>query len=167
MIQEAQDILATTLAASTTFRTFVDAADATEALTHIFHDYLPEPAGDVYTADELATIRPCALIYVQPNNGFEWAKDSAGGTNCWAGSGRLVCILFRDTPTGMTPSEVDVEMREIAGDILADIRDLSETAGYLSATRFAGNGPFRTEHDQLEDLGDRQAFELYIDWGNR
>lgn len=167
MIQEAQDILATTLAASTSFRTFVSAEDATEALAKIYHDYLPEPEGDTYTADELSEIRPCALIYVQPNNGFEWNKDSAGGNNCWAGSGRLVCILFRDTPSGMTTSEADVDMREIAGEILADIRDLSETAGYLSATRFAGNGPFRTEHDELQELGDRQAFELYIDWGNR
>ena len=168
MIQEAQDLLATTLAASTTFRTFVGAADPSGALERIYHDYIPEPAGEVYTPDELSDIRPCAMIYTLPANGFEWTKDAAsGGHNCWTGSGRLVCVLMRDFPTDMDASEADVDFREIAGDILADIRDLAETGGYLAATKFSGSGPFRTLPEELSEIGDRQAFELYIDWGNR
>jgi hypothetical protein len=166
MIQDAQDLLATTLAASASFRTFVGAGNATVALERIHHDYLPDPDSDVYTLEELQDIRPCALIFTVPDSGWSYDRDAAG-TNNWAARGELVCVLMRDTPTGETNSDVDVSMRETAGNIVSDLVDLSEQGGYLASTGFTCNGPYRTEPGELQELGDRQAFEIMIRWGNR
>lgn len=166
MIQEIQDLLASTLAACASFQTFVGEVDASAAALRIHHDYIPDPDGDAYTPEELAEIRPCALIYTLPDNGFTTKRDSAG-TNNWGSSGRLVCVLMRDTPSEQSRSDVDVDMREAAGDIMADLVDASETAGRLAITGLTASGPYRTEPDQISELGDRQAFEIHIEWGNR
>lgn len=168
MIQDAQDILETTLANSATFRTFVGAANVAEARQRIHHDYIPDREGEAYTPEELSAIRPCALIYTLPSGGFTTQRD-ASGTNNWATSGRLVCVLMRDTPESGSNSDVDVGFRTIAGNIMSDIINLSEDAAdsFLAATRIVADGPFRTEESDLDELGDRQAFELIIDWGNR
>lgn len=165
MIQEAQDLLKTTLASCAAFQTFTGTANSTNAALRIHHDYLPDPDDDTYTEAELAGIRPCALIYTEPNNGWTYRRDAAG-TNNWGASGRLIIVLMRDFPANTEASAADVAMRGLAGDIIEDLRDKSETGG-LAATGFSASGPFRTPQEDLAELGDRQAFEITVDWGNR
>ena len=106
------------------------------------------------------------MIYTQPTEGFTVQRD-ASGTDCWNASGRLVCVLMRLTPANSTDSAVDVDLREKAGAIMTDLVESSETAGMLAVTKLGGSGPYRTDPSELEELGDRQAFEITMDWGHR
>lgn len=178
-IQAAQDLLATTLADSATFRTFANAAGTrAAALTRIHHDYIPDRTNgaDAYTPEELAAIRPCALIFTVPDAGYHYERDAAG-TNNWAARGELVVVLMRDHPTttvdglvvAVESSTADVAMRNIAGGVVSELVDMSEDSSgeYLACTGFTCSGPYRTAPEDLGELGDRQAFEIHIRWGNR
>jgi hypothetical protein len=178
-IQAAQDLLATTLADSATFRTFANgAATRAAALARIHHDYIPDKENgvDAYTPEELSAIRPCALIFTVPDAGYHYDRDAAG-TNNWAARGELVCVLTRDHPVEtvdgqerpVESSTADVAMREIAGGIISDLVEMSEDSSgdYLAATGFTCSGPYRTAPEDIDELGERQAFEIHIRWGNR
>lgn len=162
MIQDVQDLLATTLSESVAFQDFVSAANAAAALAKVYHDVMPAPAGDRYTEVELAALRPSALIYTERYEDVYDATDT-----CWRASGRLVCKLRRTTPSTGTDSELDIDFREIAGEIIQDLKDVCETAGRLQSRAILAEGPFRSHPTEQKAAGDYQEFELTIDWGLR
>lgn len=162
MIQDVQDLLATTLSESEAFQDFVVAANATAAIAKVFHDVMPAPDGDRYTEAELTALRPSALIYTERYEDVYDATDS-----CWRASGRLVCKLRRSTPAIGTDSAKDISFRQIAGYIVQDLKDMCETAGRLASRGIVVEGPFRTHPTEIKAAGDFQEVDMTIDWGLR
>jgi hypothetical protein len=120
-------------------------------------------------------LRPCAIVYTQMGQGG-WRADRdamGGGTDgnggCFNFSGNLVVVLMRNVPDAdrNNLSKVDTDFRTIAGNIITDLIGLSETAGYLTIDKIDAMGPYRTPVDELEAVGDAQAYELLIGWGSR
>lgn len=168
MIQDAQILLRTTLAASAAFQSLVGAGNAAGAEARIYHDSFPRPlsGGVAHTLAEITALRPCAIVYTED---FITAADSMGDQSCWHQEGILHAIIFRNVPLADkdNPSKVDVDFRVIMGDIIQDLIELSQTAGYLTSRKFRPIGPHRTANEDLNAIGDAQAYELQIEWGVR
>lgn len=171
MIQAVQEIARQTLAACASFRTLVGAADSTAALLRIYHDALPKPAsgGAQHTLAEMNALRPCAIVYTEPDRGFRRVRDAMGdvGSSAWHSSGIIHLVIFRNVPTADkdNPSLVDTAFRTVIGSIQDEIVALSETAGYLDSNAITLSGPWRTELTELNSIGDAQACELVVEWG--
>lgn len=170
--QGAQDILKTTLANSAAFQVFVDADDATEAAQRIYHDAVPLPAAQSYTLDELNELRPYALLFTDPSGGFRSDKVAMGDSSgdCWNSSGTLIMYLVRTVPAaseGATNplSDVDTSFRTIIGNVLADLAEMSETAGMLASRSFLVDGPYRNDPVKQKNEGDEQMAIVTIRWG--
>lgn len=169
MIQEAQNIARATLAACPAFRTLVDADNATEALTHIYHDAFPAPESQraEHTRAELTALRPCAIVFLEDNQGWVVERDASGSEDCWNAYGIVHFVIFRNVPEAdqYNPSKVDTDFRTVIGNIAEQIIGLSETAPYLAANRIVMSGPHRTMLTELKDIGDAQQAELIVSWG--
>lgn len=172
MIQDAQELLRTSLANCATFQSFVSAADATAALAKIYHDAWPTPesGGPSHTLAEIEALRPSAIVYTEDESGFVVERDAAGGFDCARrNGGRLVAVLFRNVPSEdkYALAKVATDFRTTAGSIVDELMDQSETAGRLAIQRITCSGPYRTKVDNLQAEGDGQAYELLIEWGVR
>jgi len=169
MIQEAQNIARATLAACASFQSLVDADDATEALTHIYHDATPMPESGraEHTRAELTALRPFAIVYTEDNQGFVVEKDAMGNEDCWNASGTVHIVIYRNVPEAdeLNPSKVDTDFRTVMGNIASEIIRLSETAPYLAAKKIVASGPIRTPVKELSDVGDAQGAVLTVAWG--
>ena len=169
MIQAAQDIAKTTLAACASFQELVGVDSAVDAAAFIYHDAWPPPISGraEHTRAELAALRPSAIIYTGESQGFTVTRDAAGNDSCWNTSGAIHVMLFRNVPAvdKDNPSKVDTDFRTTVGDILEDMLGLSETAGYLAANQFTISGPHRTPVNELKDVGDAQWAEIVVAWG--
>lgn len=161
----------TTLAASEAFQTLVGADDATEALARIYHDALPKPAsgGHSHSLAEMNELRPCAIVYTQVGQGGWQARRDAMGGGCWDYSGTIVAVILRNVPVEDKDNlqKVDTDFRTTVGNIVDDLIGLNETAGYLTMERIDAMGPYRTPVEELQSVGDAQAYELVVGWGNR
>lgn len=171
MIQAVQEVMRSTLSASTSFQTMVGAANAAAALARIYHDEIPKPASgqQSHSLVEMIAIRPCAIIYTQVGQGGWRADRDAMGNGCWNYSGTLVVVLMRNVPEADKDdlSKVDTDFRTTVGEIIEDLIDLNETASYLTMDRIDAMGPYRTELKELKAIGDAQSYELVIGWGQR
>lgn len=174
MIDSSQELMKATLAASTNFRTLVGAADSAAALLRIHGDELPKPAvGPTHTETELTALRPCAVIFIPSDHGWQIERDASGdaasGSDCWNPSGILHVLIYRNVPVAdkNDHTKVDKDFRVIAGDIISDLVGLSETAGMLAIRKISVFGPFRTKHGEMKAIGDAQVYELMIEWGHR
>jgi len=114
------------LAASDTFQTWVGADDAAAALSKIFAEDLPPPAGDYYTLGEWRHIRPYAMVAVEAQRkvviGQPGDFDDVGG--------RVRIFLEQDVPERIAGEEASVAGREFArtmGLIMDDLADLAAT----------------------------------------
>ena len=171
MIQDAQDIAKTTLAACASFSSLVD--DYLEAgqtaADRIYHDSFPQPLSGrpEHSRAEYTALRPCAIVYTEDNQGFDVRRDAMGDQNCWTASGVIHMMIFRNVPEidKNNPAKVDTDFRTIIGNIVNDLIGLSETGGYLSIRRFTISGPARTPVNELSDVGDAQMAEILAYWG--
>ncbi len=164
MIQTSQALLRTSLAASAAFQSLVGAADATAAAAKIYHDAFPKPANNkqAHSLDELNALRPCAIVYTED---FETTRDATD--YCWHQKGVIRAVIYRNVPTAdkNNQSKLETDFRTIMGEIMQDLIDLSETAGYLAVRGMRTEGPYRTDNEELNAIGDAQAYELIIRWG--
>lgn len=149
----------------------VGAANASAAVARIYHDELPKPESGLqsHSLVEMNELRPCAIIYTQVGQGGFRAERDSMGNGCWNNSGVLVVVLMRNVPEADKDdlSKVDTDFRTIAGNIITDLIQLNETAGYLTMDRIDAMGPYRTDVKDLKSVGDAQSYELVIAWGNR
>jgi hypothetical protein len=171
MIQATQEVFRQTLANCAAFQSLVGADDATEALERIYHDQLPKPESGKpeHSKAELTTLRPCAIVYTAMGPGGWISQRDAMGDDCWHNSGIIVCVIMRNVPEEDKEflSLVDTEFRTIAGNILVQLIELSETEENLTCDRIEAMGPYRTDPKELSAVGDAQSFELVVHWGAR
>lgn len=172
MIQDAQDVAKSTLAACPEFISLVaDAVADEDQLTadRIYHDSFPEPISGAphHSRAELTALRPCAIVYTEDNQGFDVRRDAMGNEDCWNASGIIHYMILRNVPVADkdNPSKVDTDFRTVLGNIVSEMIGLSETAPYLAAKRFIISGPARTSVQELSELGDAQMGEIIAYWG--
>ncbi len=163
------------LADSDAFRTFVGAANRTEALPKIQKDSHPQPVvGEhrEFTQTEIEGLRPYALIWRQEDSaGFRSTLIGAPGT--FSESGRIKCQLIRNVPALIKDDlpevartfriTVDLIKRE-----LYQLRALATTAtySYLAFTDIVEDiAPGRLDAESEAGMGDAQGVELGIEWG--
>jgi hypothetical protein len=165
----AQENLRTILAACATFRTLVGAADAAAALPRIHHEFLTAPAADTYTADEMAGLRPYAIVSTDPACGFERVSHALGS---FSSRGRLILILARSVPVAaqgqpaIGQAEADLLWRNTVGQIMDELATLSSgTAGYLSIEGIrVAMGPGRYTDQRDPAVGEEMGAVLLITW---
>lgn len=166
MIQDIQDLAATTLANCAAFQTFVGAADAAAAANSIYQDALPPPAADKYTLAELIDLRPYGLVYtLDDSTGFRFTRVGTG-VGCWDAQGVIVIRIERTTPD-VEPAVADASLRTLMGDLVTQIADQCEIAGRLAATSISAMGPHRIADEDVQEQGDLQWFDLHVRWGEQ
>ncbi len=169
-VSEAIELLRQTLGASDTFRTLVGAANQTEAEASIHKGALPKPVSGAYSHSlaELATLRPYAILFEQPEEGFQVRAAALSGSRDFVASGQFGILLEWPIPSNISddPAEIAIQFRNIYGGIIDDMAGLASVAGYLDINEMAAeDGPWRSHEDDLETYGDVKIMMLRISWG--
>lgn len=163
--------LRTMLSNCAAFRTWVGAANPTEALESIFLVGLPGPEnGEAYTPSELEELRPCAVIdFFDPGGrGLRAFTLNSLAQSDFEESGMLALDLMDDINPGDAASFEDAKIRFMnnAGAVLAELMDLSGTGGNLHLHMIElGLGPRRTSIEGQATRGDAWLVRLAITWG--
>lgn len=178
MISLAEDLLRTTLANCTAFRTW-DGANWTidQAKERIYFDRLPSPPGDAaaYTRAQLEALRPFAIIYKPRQNGVVLEVEAAA-PDTFATRGTLIIKFERNVPEDERddPADADRSFKNMIGQVMRTslpsspgLADLSGQAGFLRCWRLSEEGPYRVDVDAVTDYGDFQEYYLQIEWGRR
>jgi hypothetical protein len=178
VIATVKDLLRTSLATCTAFRTW-DGASYTvdQAKDRIYFDALPPPEDqNEYTAAELDVLRPYAIIS-KDERGIEFELESVSGSSqSFKPSGRLVVKLARNFPDVDEEADpaaaADRSFENMVGQLMKSgdpaapgLLELSGTSGYLSIRRLSEAGPYRVDPQDATQLGDHQVHMLFVDWG--
>ena len=164
----AQERLRQSLAAGATWRKLCGATNAKEALEHIYHFGLPEPAnGKAYDRQELQSYRPHALVWTVQQDGFTWTREASGPS--YGTSGKLVLHVQRESPDaeGDKPTaDVNLAWLNLLGPIGDELFALGETSGYLDiGAIMLVDVTYCPPSDQIETEGFSQAADFLISWG--
>lgn len=176
-IATVKDLLRTTLATCTAFRTW-DGHDWTveEAKARIYFDALPPPTAQEYTITELNDLRPCAIIS-KDERGIRFESESTAALGqSFRASGRLVVGLYRTFPDVSGEADpvaaADRQFENMVGQLmttgdpnLPGLLELSGQAGYLTIKDLSEEGPHRVSPKDVQQLGDFQAHFLFVEWG--
>jgi hypothetical protein len=132
------------LADSTTFQAITGAADAEEAKAFI---HLA-----AYVPDAGAFVRPFALVSSQ---GADSCKRI--GTGAWNDSGTFKILIEREIPAAYQADDqqtgAELEFKNQIGEIIEEIRDLSNQPGYLILRQIRmTDGPFRYAAEELKNV---------------
>jgi hypothetical protein len=167
VLSEAEDLLATTLADCTEFRTLVDEDEQPAVLANIYNDVLPEPAGGTYTLAELQALRPYALLWTSPDNGYRSRADSAGDGNDFVEGGEIILKLERAVTDGESVSQAqsDRDWNDIVGSIIRQMHDLAGLSGYLNIVAIRQLVCGRSEQAMWKNYGHVQTTVLAVEWG--
>lgn len=169
-ISEAIELLRQTLGASATFRTWTSTATQEDAEAKIYKGALPKPVSGKYahTLAELQTLRPYAIIFEQPEEGFQVRATALSGSRDFVASGSFGILLEWDIPSDISddPAEIAIQFRNTYGGIIDDMAGLASVAGYLDINEMAvEDGPWRSHEDDLEMYGDVKIVMLRVSWG--
>ena len=162
----AEGHLAATLAASAAWQSECGAANATEALAHIYDDGLANLAnGEVHPRGELENVRPYAMVFMPASDPFGRRKVAVRGFD---GYGTLGLRIVRNSPTqvGDSPTHDDNQtFKNLVGTIIDELCDLAEGAGYLNfhTIHLASFSPWPAKED-IETWGLFQAAEFLLHW---
>ena len=168
VLSEAEDLLATTLADCPEFRTLVEEADRAGALEHIYNDVLPAASGDyTYTRTELQALRPYALYWTSPDNGYRSRSESASTGNNFVEGGEIIMKLERDVTDSddITQAESDRDWNDIVGSIIRDMHDLAGLDGYLNIVAIRQLICGRSDPGDFRSYGHVQTSVLAVEWG--
>ena len=163
--QQSLDLLEQTLADSTAMRTFLGAANATEAKAKIFQDALPPPAAEEYTRAEMEALRPYVVLSTE--DAFAKYRKVRIATGCWTSSGSIWAMVTRNVPEGETPEQAQQSFRTSIGSIIDELIVLGEdgTGTHLHFREIESEGPWRVALDELEAKGDNDWCVLRFSWG--
>ncbi len=169
-VSEAMDLLQQTLGASDTFRTLVGAANQAEAEARIHKGALPKPVsgGYAHSLAELGALRPYAIIFELPEEGFQVRATAMSGSRDFVASGAFHVLLEWPIPSNISddPAEIAIQFRNLYGGIIDDMAGLASVAGFLDINEMAvEDGPWRSDEDDLEIYGDVKIIMLRVSWG--
>jgi len=159
------------LANSSTFQTLVGVANATAAKQSIHRQGLPKPAdGRRHTREELEDYRPYAVVYTDPEDGYQAVADgvNSDGFAFWE-TGDLVLRIERDATDedGDEPTSEDNEnWHTTVGQIIDDLKGLAGQGGYLAATAIRLiNGISWNAPNTVHATGLFQSATIAVSWG--
>jgi hypothetical protein len=159
----ARNNLRASLAASTTFQTWVGAATAAAALARIHLSALPPPANNAeeYSAAEWAGYLPLAIIYPAR---YHAELDSDTG---YAEQGTLVIHLLGTVAEAKhdLPGEAGRVFDNLIGGVIADLKTQANKPGYLTVKSI--DMPEEAQRGRLDEegtLGDTISVNLFIGW---
>lgn len=164
MAADAVDALAELVAASTTFQTWVGAADATEAKTHVYQDAEDGPDEDPNN-DNTGYTRPFALVAEE----MDAYVDVLGPYT----SGRLVLHFESDILTSQLDQHTG-PARTFRSNVHETIRDMMDTqggSGYLIVRSITSTTPTYRSDDAEEsgdDIGEGDAYlarQFIVEYG--
>ncbi len=165
----AEQDLANTLADCHAFQEWLGVASAEDALARVYFDGLPPPGEgrESYSADELAELRPYAVIWTDEDAGFRRSLDSSGVAFGFSDSGRLHVELVQEVAVADQAdlSTADRRFKIALGSILDGLAELAGQPGYLTATHFQTKGPLRPHPDSEDGEGPWQWAKIVVDWG--
>ena len=167
-ISLAENHLKTMLADSTEFRTWVEAIDQASALDDIYIEALPAPADKrVHTLVELTALRPYAIIWTDPEDGFSMSHVATSSTFDFSEAGVLMMRFIDDVlPSIETdPAEIALRFKNHIGLILDDFKSLAGLGTYLAIDRVGIDlGPYRSDEDDQGTQGDYVGVDLRVEW---
>ena len=153
------------------FQSFVGGNEAA-ALARIKLDADPFPTdegGNVkesYTAAELTAVRPFALIFYDPRQGYR--LQAAGAPNAAVESGTLQIHFEKEIPVALrkTLSEAHRQWDNDLGQIARELTDLKTTDGMLQIDQgITVNGPFFSDESQAPGQGNFAYALMTVTWG--
>jgi hypothetical protein len=163
----AEQHVANMLANAAAFQAFVHADEAADAFERIHFDALPPPLNGQanYGPDELAKLRPFALVFTTEQNGFRRVRTA---TECYVESGSIVVQIERDVETEEARHNARLMRRfkNDLGDLIDELTELAYRSDYLAfdAIELVGHG--RIEEDQVPTHGDHVCAVLLLTWGS-
>lgn len=145
-ISYAEHRLALTLANCTMFQLLTDTVgDAAAAFRHIHFSAWWRPFNEVYSAQEMIAMRPCAILFTEPNG---YSTGSVASDQTWADEGSMVIDLEMNTPPELqSDAEMDRHWKNIVGSILGDER--SDDPDFVGLKDLFGQAPDE-EHSYLD-----------------
>lgn len=161
---KARQYLRAMLAASSAFRTWVDADNEAQALNHLFYDALPLPRenAEIYSESEVEAYWPYALIYVQD---FFCPRTSHDAFFDGGEFGIHLCQAVMEGDTD-SPDEISTKLYNVAEGIMSDLKGGIQTAGYLDFEGIGIDGPMCRSHpDDAEGIRDEVELDLSVVWG--
>ena len=166
---KAEDYLAASLAASAAWQTECGAANAAEALEHVYIDGLPNPAkGATHTRGELENFRPYALVFMPETGPYTARVDAISAHFEFQGSGQLILRIVRTSPhqLGDSPThDANQTFKNLIGTIIDQLCDLAGVAGYLAFhTISVDKGPYWPDKGDIETWGLFQGVDVLVQW---
>jgi hypothetical protein len=168
-LTRAETLLAATLAACPRWQTLCGSAEA--AAARIYFDALPPPAAHAaeYSPEDLALLRPFALVYTDEETGVTLAHAATGARRRFAERGVLKFYIEKHVPPDVAdhPAEVDRRFKNDVGILLGELAALAGQANYLAIDEITAQGPLRSHQDELPTKGDYQQMHFTVSWGAR
>lgn len=169
-VAEAIELLRHTLGASATFRTWTSTATQEDAEAKIHKDAIPNSASGKYdhTLAELQALRPYAILFEQPEEGFVVRAAALSGSRDFVASGAFSILLEQDIPSNISndPAEIAIQFRNTYGGIIDDLAGLASVAGYLDINEMAvEESQFRSPKKERVVYGDVVIVFLRVAWG--
>lgn len=168
-ISVAEDLLASTIAASARFQTLVGAASAAAAKERIHFDTFPQPAKDnTHSLAELQLLRPCAIVYMDEESGLAFVHDASGvNHNFNFTSGLLKFSIEDNVPSRYAdnPSEAMRYFKNYIGVIVQEMGTYAGVAGYLAIERLTVRAIGRSHEDLIPTYGDYLCARFEVAWG--
>lgn len=165
VLSETEENLATLLADSAGFRSWVEATTRAQARVRIHFDELTPPTGDGYLPADLALLRPYALIWIE-----SLRLNKRGAPNTFTSNG-LLWIRFVENVTDfaqldrLDPQDVGRRFKNHVGAVLADFVDTSHVAGHYQF-EVAEYRPTRRAHeDEVPAQGEFIMCEVSLEFG--
>lgn len=167
------------LADCSQYQSFLGVSTSAAAVERTYLAALPKPAdGCEYTLEELAALRPFAVLSLSMANGIGLRSDGVGAWRC---RGRFVLWLEAGVPTAYQPGKdvdaidltADLEtgdrwIQNLIGNILPEIADAGSgvTPGYLPLNSVdVRMGPSREPNDATATQGPHYVTVLEFEWG--
>lgn len=176
VISEPLQQLRTSLSNVDEFQDWTSTTNATDALAHIHIAALPPTEGDIYTRDDIVSVRPFAIVYAEPDMGNTFVYSGVSGPCRSYNRGGYCCIEFeQDVADSLMyePAELDRQIQNTMGRMLFRLStdasaingllDLSGTAGYLAINKLTTRGPWRSA---VSDVSDAVSWSFELEWGN-
>ena len=166
---KAEDYLRVSLAACAAWQSECGAADAAEALEHVYIDGLPNPAkGAAHTRGELEGLRPYALVFMPERDPYTARTDAVSDHFEFQGSGQLTLRIVRSSPdqVGDSPShDANQTFKNLIATVIDQLCDLAGVAGYLAFhTISVVSGPYWPDKADIETWGLFQEIDILVQW---
>lgn len=162
-ISLAETRLAAMLSICPAFQAWTETTTSETALTHIYFDSLPPPAGDDYTLVELTAYRPFARIWTDVERGYH-RKFVTNEHHSWGGT--LVIHFDADVPSTYTGyiAQALRAFKNSLGAIIQDLCDVSGGSGCLVLESLELIGPVASNEDEIATIGDSIGAMIRIEY---